>query len=74
VLAVIIGRNGDPDSAATFVEELAGTASIVLEALRGPLQTSFSVSGYPSFYVLDERGRVESSAPTVEMLVEAQPV
>jgi peroxiredoxin len=74
VLAVIVGGNGDPESAAAFVEELTGTATIVIEAPKGPVQTAFSVSGWPSFYVLDERGRVESSAPTVEMLAEAQPV
>jgi peroxiredoxin len=74
VLAVVVAGKSDPDSAAAFIAELTGTASIVAEALRGPVQSAFSVSGYPSFFVLDERGRVESSAPTVEMLAEAQPV
>jgi peroxiredoxin len=71
VLAVLIAR--DSAGAAEFAKELAGLATIVVEAPRsGPVQDAFnsegSVFGYPSFFALDERGKVEASGPTVGSL------
>ncbi|HEV2376082.1 MAG TPA: TlpA disulfide reductase family protein [Streptosporangiaceae bacterium] len=73
VLAVVIAR--DVEAAAEFTAELHGVATVVVEqARRGTVQAAFSVQGYPSFFLLDERGRVEASGPTVRSLTAAQPV
>jgi hypothetical protein len=62
VLAVV---SGPADAAGDFARELAGVASVVVEPRRGPVATAFSVSGYPTFYVLGESGEVEASGPRV---------
>jgi peroxiredoxin len=70
VLAVVSGR---PDQAAEFAARLDGVASVVLEnsedGRMGPVAHSFSVFGWPSFYLLDASGTVESSAPSISMLL-----
>lgn len=55
-----------------LVAELAGTATIVVEPLRGTMQTAFSVSGYPTFYTLNASGRVEAGAVVVRDLTPAE--
>jgi hypothetical protein len=60
--------SGHGDRAAGFAAELDGVASIALEPPMGPAQKAFSISGYPSFFTLDERGRVEASGMSVSRL------
>jgi thiol-disulfide isomerase/thioredoxin len=70
VLAVVTGR---PDTAAEFAGRLESVASVVLENPAsggiGPLAHSFSAFGWPSYYLLDSSGTVESSAPSISMLL-----
>ncbi|MBV9448277.1 MAG: TlpA family protein disulfide reductase [Streptosporangiaceae bacterium] len=73
VLAVVIAH--DPDRAGEFIEALEGSATVAMEEARaGSAQNAFSVQGFPSFFVLDEHGRVENSGPTVRRLTANQPV
>jgi Redoxin len=68
VLAVIANKEADPDMAAEFITELGPVAWVATEARRGPAQTAFSVRGFPSYFVLDEHGQVETSAPAMSRL------
>jgi thiol-disulfide isomerase/thioredoxin len=65
--------SGKPDMTAEFAGRLEGVASVVLENPAtggiGPLAHSFSAFGWPSFYLLDSSGTVESSAPSISMLL-----
>lgn len=71
VLAVVAGP-GDDASMGTFASTLAGIAAVASEPLQGgSAQKAFSVPGFPSYYVLDEQGLVESSAPAAALLAEA---
>lgn len=71
VLAVVIAH--DPDRAGEFIEALEGSATVAMEEARtGAVQKAFAVQGYPSFFVLDERGLVETSGPTVRSLTVTQ--
>jgi peroxiredoxin len=68
VVAVV---SGEPDKAAGYAARLADVASVVLESPRadeGTISHSFNVSGWPSYYVLDPDGTVESSAPSLSKL------
>ena len=68
VVAVLSGR---PDKTAEYAARLDGVASVVLESPRaddGTVSHSFAVSGWPSFYLLDPAGTVESGAPALSML------
>ena len=50
---------------------LEAVASVVLESPRadeGTISHSFNVSGWPSYYLLDAAGTVESSAPSLSKL------
>jgi thiol-disulfide isomerase/thioredoxin len=61
VLAVV-SRSGDGDAvAAEYVERLAPVARVVVEFGRGPVATAFGVSGFPSFAVVEDRGRIVAS-------------
>jgi len=63
VLAVVVG--GTDAETAQLAGDLEGAASVALESVAGPLQKAFSVTGFPTFYVLDETGRIQVSAPTM---------
>lgn len=63
VLAVVVG--GTDAETAELARDLEGTAEVVLEPVAGPLQKAFSVTGFPTFYVLDETGRIQVSAPVM---------
>jgi thiol-disulfide isomerase/thioredoxin len=69
VLAVVSGEADGP--AESYVRELQEVASVVIEPRRGPAATAFEVSGYPCFYVLDEEGRVEVGARSMQALLAA---
>ena len=71
-LAVVVA-DGDGDGADSWVSQLGAVATVVVEPLGGAVQTAFSVTGAPSFYLLDDRGRVESSSHSVDALMQAQP-
>jgi hypothetical protein len=62
---------GQGDDAAGMVDELKDTLPVVLEPVLGPTSKAFSGSGYPTFYVLDERGRIAASAATVHGVASA---
>lgn len=68
VLAVVAGQ---PDDTAEFAAGLNDDAIVVVENPQGPVSSAFSVHGWPSFYWVDPNGTVESSAPTVAMLMPA---
>jgi thiol-disulfide isomerase/thioredoxin len=69
VLAVVFAREGKrEEDTGDYVRELAGAATVVVEPLGGPTGQAFSVSGYPTFYVLDERGRVETSGTAARQI------
>jgi hypothetical protein len=70
-LAVVCGAE---DAAGDLVRELEGTASVAVEPVRGPAQAAFSVSGFPTFYVLDGSGRVEAGGPLMRTMTQNQPV
>lgn len=71
VLAVVVG--GDDAETAKLAGDLEGTAAVVVERVQGPLQKTFAVSGFPTFYVLDETGRILLSAPTMRGVTPLQP-
>jgi peroxiredoxin len=68
VVAVLSGR---PEKSAEYAARLAGVASVVLESPRadeGTIARAFSVSSWPSYYLLDSAGTVESGATSLSML------
>jgi hypothetical protein len=77
VLAVVPGpadvMAGFADAAAESAAWLEGVASVVLETARreatGPVARAFSVSAWPSFYLLGPDGTIESSSHAVSLLV-----
>lgn len=69
VLAIICGPEGGADQ---FVRELNGVASVVVEPTQGPTARAFSASTFPTFYRLDEDGRIETSGVTVGGIAEKQ--
>jgi thiol-disulfide isomerase/thioredoxin len=69
---VLVVMTGNIDAVNDFVADLRGIAQIVYEASRGLATTAFSVPGYPSFYILDDHGRVETSGLTVRSLAVKQ--
>jgi thiol-disulfide isomerase/thioredoxin len=73
VLAVVFGGEGEREETDGYVRELAGAATVVVEPPGGPTAQAFSVSGYPTLYVLDERGRVETSGMAVRRIAAAVP-
>ena len=74
VLAVVVGREGKREETADdYVRELAGVAAVVVEPLGGPTAQAFSVSGYPTIYLLDELGRIETSGTAVRQVAAAAP-
>jgi thiol-disulfide isomerase/thioredoxin len=70
IVAVICGDKGH-EGAASIAAELAGAATVVHEQVGGPAEAAFSVSGYPSFYLLDDGGRVQASGHTVHSVAAA---
>jgi hypothetical protein len=66
VLAVVTGD----DAALTggFAAQLEGVASVVVETRHGPMSTTFSITGSPVFFALDERGYIEAGAPAVHLV------
>ena len=69
---VLTVLTGDKAEVAEFSEALEGVASITVEPRQGPVARAFSVSGYPTFYLLDENGVIQASgaaAGTVGALV-----
>jgi hypothetical protein len=68
VLAVLAGSEGD---AGDFIDGLAGVASIAMQSMRDPMVTAFSASAFPTFYQLDEAGRVTASGRSVRQLERA---
>ena len=68
---VVAVLSGMPEKTAEYAARLDGVAAIVLESPRadeGTISHAFSVSGWPSFYLLDPTGVVEASAPSLSML------
>lgn len=68
VVAVVSGR---PEKAVELTARLDGIASVVREnpgAGEGSLSHAFSVSSWPSYYLIDPAGTVESSAGSMSML------
>lgn len=65
VLALVVG---DVTGAEDFLASLAKVASVVSEPLRGPVSTALSTAGIPTFYVLDEDGRIEASGAAVRQV------
>lgn len=70
IVAVICGDQHH-EGAASIAAELAGAATVVHEQVGGPAEAAFSVSGYPSFYLLDDGGRVQASGHTVRSVAVA---
>jgi thiol-disulfide isomerase/thioredoxin len=54
-----------------YVQQLAGVATVVTEPLDGPTARAFMVTGYPTYYVLDERGQVEISGHSMSRIAAA---
>jgi hypothetical protein len=48
-------------TASEYVELLAPVARVVVEPGRGPMTAAFGVNGFPSFAVVEERGRIVAS-------------
>jgi peroxiredoxin len=72
VLAVVVEPEGRREEKADdYVRELAGVATVVVEPRGGPTVQAFSVSGQPTIYLLDERGRVETSGMAVRQVAAA---
>jgi thiol-disulfide isomerase/thioredoxin len=71
VLAVVMAGEGSDDRASDYFEQLAGLATIVAEPTDGPASKAFMVTGYPTYYVLDEQGRVENSGMAMSRLMAA---
>jgi peroxiredoxin len=69
VLAVV---SGDPGQARDIVQKLDGPVSIALESEDSPTAAAFSVWGFPSFYALDEDGRILSAGMSVSRLRSAE--
>jgi hypothetical protein len=68
VVAVVSGRQ---EKAVKLAGQLDGIASVVLEnpgAGEGSLSHAFSVSSWPSYYLIGSEGTVESSAGSMSML------
>jgi hypothetical protein len=70
VLVIICGHE---EAADAVVREMEGVASVTVEPMKGPLQTVFSVSSYPYFYLLDSSGRVDFGGAVVRAMPELQP-
>ena len=70
VLAVVVG--GTDAETAQLAGDLEGTASVALEPVAGPLQKAFSVTGFPTFYMLDATGRIRVSAPAMRHVPDFQ--
>jgi peroxiredoxin len=74
VLAVVADPEGElEEKTDDYVRELTGVATVVVEPPGGPAAQAFSVSGQPTFYVLDERGRVETSGMAVRRIAATVP-
>lgn len=65
VLAVISGQGEEADSLASA---LKGIATVVREEEEPTLGRAFSVEAYPTFYLLDDNGMIQSGAPTIHRL------
>jgi AhpC/TSA family len=63
VLAVICGSE---DEAAELVDELKDSVSVAVEPLRGPMQQTFAVTGYPTFFVIVKPGRIGARGAYLE--------
>lgn len=50
-LAVVAGTNG---TSAPYVEKLRGSAQVVQELDRGPIQQAFGVRGFPAFVLVED--------------------
>lgn len=50
-LAVVAGANG---TSAPYVEKLRGSAQVVQELDRGPIQQAFGVRGFPAFVLVED--------------------
>jgi peroxiredoxin len=70
VLAVISGKQ-DQDETKEFAAGLDGVASVVVEAVSGPVATAFSNKRYPNFYVIGPDGRIQASGPALRMVAQA---
>lgn len=60
VLAVVSGPYDD-----SYAQAMGSAATVVAEPFNGPVVTEFSVTAFPSFYLVGEDGRVRSGAVTV---------
>lgn len=64
-LAVVVG---DDESAGEYLPSLAAVARVVLQDPDGPLISAFSVSAFPTFFVVDATGRVVAAGLTTDDL------
>jgi peroxiredoxin len=72
VLAVVLeSEEGPEEKTDDYVQELTGAATVVVEPRGGPTAQAFSVTGQPTIYVLDERGRVETSGMAIRQVAAA---
>jgi hypothetical protein len=58
VLAVLVGT---PEETAEVAAQLGGVARLAVEPVQGPVNSAFSVIGYPAVCLLDDHGRVRAS-------------
>jgi thiol-disulfide isomerase/thioredoxin len=65
VLAVISGSGDKVDA---LMNELKEVATVVIGEDAHSLGSAFSVQAYPTFYLLDESGVIQSGGPTVQRL------
>ena len=65
---------GTEEAAAEYAGELSGIATVVVEPRSAsPTSAAFSVSGYPTIYILDERGRIEAGGGNVRQITPIVP-
>lgn len=70
-LAVVVGTPGEKADA--VAGELSPAARVVIEGMGGSLTTTFGVSGFPTFYVIDADRRVRSAELNIARIDAALP-
>lgn len=70
-LAVVVGAPGEKADAVS--RELSPSARVVIEGMGGPLATTFGVSGFPTFYMIDAERRVRAAELNIETIGAAMP-
>lgn len=65
VLAVVVGNNASVDA---FVDALEGVAQVVVEPGIGGISTAFDIQAFPTYYMVDERGVIQSGSAMLRRL------